>query len=327
MTGAEGVESPGEVVPQTLAVLTRRALLTGSLSALAVPALASCAPSRDGAPPAGATPDGPRPPTAAQRELAELESRFGGRIGVYGWDTGRGARVGHRADERFALCSTYKVLAAAAILRLRTTRPGLLEQRVHYGRGELVAGSPVTEAHVADGMTVAELCAAAITHSDNTAANQLLGLLGGPPQVTAFARTLGDQITRLDRTEPELNVVPPGELRDTSTPAQMATTLRALVLGDALDPTGRDLLTGWLVANTTGGARIRAGLPAGWRVGDKTGTGPAGEANDVAVAWPPNRPPLVISVYTAPADRSARPNDQVIASAAAVVVKALISAS
>jgi beta-lactamase class A len=308
------------------ALLTRRTLLTGSLCALAVPVLGGCA-SRIAGLPAAATPSGMPPPTGAQRELAELESRFGGRLGVYGWDTGSGARLGHRADERFALCSTFKVLAAAAIVRLRSTRPGLLEQRVHYARGQLVAGSPVTEAHLTDGMTVAELCAAAITHSDNTAANQLLGILGGPSQVTAFARALGDQITRLDRTEPELNVVPPGDPRDTSTPAQMATTLHSLVLGDALDPVGRDLLTGWLVANTTGGARIRAGLPAGWRVGDKTGTGPAGEANDLAVAWPPNRQPLVISVYTAPPDRSARPNDQVIASAAAIVARAFATTS
>ena len=272
------------------------------------------------------------PPSAsdqpAEAALAALEASFGGRIGAYALDTGNGATVGHRADERFAMCSTFKVLAAAAILRLRTAQPGLLDRRLRYRREQLVTGSPVTGQHVSDGgMTVWQLCAAAISHSDNTAANLLLDILGGPAQVTAFARTLGDPITRLDRVEPELNVVPPGEQRDTSTPAQMAADLRALVLGDVLDPAGRDLLTGWLLANTTGGTRIQAGLPTGWRVGDKTGTGARGEANDIAVTWPPGRQPLIISVYTAPTDPTAQPNNKAVASAAAILVKALVAPS
>jgi len=263
----------------------------------------------------------------AERALADLETRFGGRLGVFALDTGSGAAIGHRADERFAMCSTFKALAAAAIVRLRGERPGLLDQVVHYTPAQVIDGSPVSGPHVADGMTVSALCKAAIDHSDNTAANLLLGILGGPPAVTAFARTLGDPLTRLDRTEPELNIVPPGELRDTSTPALMAADLRTLVLGDALDPAGRDLLTGWLVGNTTGGTRIRAGLPAGWRVGDKTGTGSRGEANDLAVAWPPGRAPLIIAGYTAPADPAAKPNNQVLADAARIVTKALVPAT
>jgi beta-lactamase class A len=199
-------------------------------------------------------------------------------------DTGSGATLGYRADERFALCSTFKVLAASAVLRLRGQRPGLLDRLVRYDRAQVVSGSPVTSLHVDDGMTVSALCAAAMTHSDNTAGNLLLGILGGPPAVTAFARTLGDPVTRLDRTETTLNDVPVGELRDTTTPARMAANLRALILGDALDPAGRELLAGWLLGNTTGATRIRAGLPAGWRAGDKTGAGDRGEVNDVAVA-------------------------------------------
>jgi beta-lactamase class A len=302
---------------------SRRALLAGCLGGLGLAAV-SCMSS-----PSPATPlSAPAADQDAQAALAALEASFGGRIGAFALDTGNGATVGHRADERFAMCSTFKVLAAAAILRLRTAQPGLLDRRLRYRREQLVTGSPVTGQHVSDGgMTVEQLCAAAITHSDNTAANLLLGILGGPAQVTAFARTLGDPITRLDRLEPELNVVPPGEERDTSTPAQMATDLRALALGDALDPAGRDLLTGWLLANTTGGSRIQAGLPTGWRVGDKTGTGASGEANDLAVAWPPAREPLIISVYTAPTDPAAQPNNKVVASAAAILAKALVAPS
>jgi beta-lactamase class A len=245
---------------------------------------------------------------------------------VHAIDTGSGTTVRHRADERFLMCSTHKVLAAAAIMRLRTSQPGLLDRLIRYDRAQLLDYAPVTTKHVADGMTVAALCEAAITVSDNTAANLLVQQLGGPTAVTEFARTLGDPITRLDRTEPDLNVGAPGDPRDTTTPAAMAADLRALALGDALDPPGRDLLTGWLTANTTGAALIRAGLPAGWRVGDKTGSGAQGEANDIAVVWPPGRAPLVIAVYTAPADPHATTGKATVAQAAAIVAKTLAAA-
>lgn len=308
---------------------SRRTLLAGCLGALPLVAV-GCA-GAAGTPASGvseAPASGGGPAVAeAERALADLETRFGGRLGVFALDTGSGAAIGHRPDERFAMCSTFKVLAAAAIVRLRGDRPGLLDQVVHDTPARVIDGSPVSGPHVADGTTVSALCKAAIDHSDNTAANLLLGILGGPPAVTAFARMLGDPLTRLDRTEPQLNIVPPGELRDTSTPALMAADLRTLVLGDALDPAGRNLLTGWLVGNTTGGTRIRAGLPAGWRVGDKTGTGSRGEANDLAVVWPPGRAPLIISGYTAPADPAAQPNNQVLADAARIVTKALAPAT
>ncbi|MDT7605782.1 MAG: beta-lactamase class [Pseudonocardiales bacterium] len=307
---------------------TRRSLLVGSLGCLGSLGAASLAVTgcttvaRDGAPgAAGAAPSGTVAPDSA---LAALEARFGGRLGVFALDTGNGASVGHRADERFPMCSTFKVLAASAILRLRHTQPGLLDRLVRYSNAQLVSGAPVTSQHIADGMTVAALCQAAIAHSDNTAANLLLTILGGPPAVTAFARTLGDQVSRLDRIEPALNDVPPGELRDTSTPAQMAADLHRLALGDALDPVGRDLLTDWLLGNTTGAERIRAGLPARWRVGDKTGTGSRGEMNDLAVVWLPRRAPLIISVYAVPGDPAAKPDNQVVADAASIVAKALV---
>ncbi|GJE17396.1 Beta-lactamase OXY-2 [Methylobacterium marchantiae] len=159
-------------------------------------------------------------------------------------------------------------------------------------------------------MTIAELCEAAVTLSDNTAANLLLGTMGGSAGLTAQIRAFGDATSRLDRTEPDLNEAIPGDSRDTTTPLAMAETLRRLVIGDALSPASRALLTAWLVGCRTGDARLRAGLPKEWRVGDKTGSGEHDTANDVAVIWPPRRPPLVLTVYlteakTSPEARSA----------------------
>jgi beta-lactamase class A len=280
-----------------------------------------------GAPPAAPSiADPTQAITDAGLALAALEGGFGGRIGVYALDTGSSAEIRHRADERFPLCSTFKALAAAATLRLDSSQPGLLQRRVHWTDDDVVGASPVTASRGRAGMTVAELCAAAIIQSDSTAANQLLLLLGGPAQLTAFARTLGDQLTQLDRREPAVNDVPPGTTRDTTTPAQMAADLRLLVLGDALPPSARNTLTDWMVHSATGADRIRAGLPGGWRVADKTGTGNRAEANDIAVVWPPRHAPLVISIYTAPANQRAAPRSDILASAAATVVKAFTSA-
>jgi beta-lactamase class A len=260
-------------------------------------------------------------------DFAAVERRLNGRLGVYAFDTGSGASVGYRADERFLLCSTGKTLTVAAVLQRSEADPALLDRVITYSQADVLDYAPVTSLHVADGMTVAALCDAAITISDNTAANLLVGLLGGPPAVTAFARSLGDNITRIDRIEPDLNVTSPGDLRDTSTPAQMATNLRALVLGDALAPGPRDRLTDLLKANTTGDKSIRTGVPQGWAVGDKTGTGAQRESNDIAVVWPPNRAPLVIAVYTSPADPHIAKDQSyaVIAQAARIAVSALTS--
>ena len=305
--------------------LPRRALILGGLSGLGA-MLVGCAWNRA---PAAAPPPG-RPPAAntasAEADLAALETRFGGRLGVYAVDTGNGTTVRHRADERFLMCSTSKVLVVAAILRLRQQQPGLLDRLVRYDRSQVLEYAPVTSQHVADGLTVSALCQAAITVSDNTAANLLLQILGGPAAVTSLARTLGDQVTRLDRTEPELNQTAPGDERDTSTPSGFATDLGALTLGNALDPAGRDLLTGWLEGSTTGGKLIRAGLPAGWRAGDKSGSGARGEVNDVAVVWPPGRAPLLLAIYTAPADPASSTGHSTVASAAAIVAKTLVPA-
>lgn len=298
----------------------------GGLAGLGA-ALAGCASKPVTTAPPSSAPSAPSSSAgvaSAEAELAALEGEFGGRVGVYAVDTGDGTTVRHRADERFLMCSTHKALTVSAILRLRDRQPGLLDRVIHYDRSQVLEYAPVTSQHVADGMTVSALCDAAITRSDNTAANLLMQILGGPPAVTEFCRTLGDRITRLDRIEPELNVGAPGDLRDTSTPARMAADLRVLALGDALDPAGRDLLVGWLQASTTGDELIRAGLPADWRVGDKSGAGAHGEVNDVAVVWPPDRAPLVVAVYTVPTDPDSTAGQATVASATAIVAKALV---
>jgi beta-lactamase class A len=299
-------------------VPTRRTVLRGGLG-VAAALVAGCG---GGRPPAPAPPS-PAPVPDPGPALAELERRQGRRIALVALDTGRGRAVRHRADERVLMCSTAKVLIVAAVLRRRLAEPGLLERTIRYTRADLLEYAPATTPRVEEGMTVAALCEAAIVVSDNTAANLLTGLLGGPAATTAFVRTLGDGVTRLDRLEPALNETAPGDERDTSTAAAMTGDLQGLVLGDALDPTGRDLLTGWMAGATTGTQQIRAGLPAGWRVGDKTGSGAQGENHDVAVAWPPGRAPLVLAVYTTPSDPASTNGRATIAEATRIAVGAL----
>jgi beta-lactamase class A len=231
-------------------------------------------------------------------QIRRLEVASGGRLGVAVIDTGDGSRLGYRNTELFPMCSTFKALVAGAVLKKVDAGTEQLSRRIVFAAADVISGSAVTRSRAGgDGMTVAELCEAAITQSDNTAANLLLVSLGGPAAVTAFARTLGDQVTRLDRNEPSLNEAIPGDPRDTSSPDAMASDLQAMVLGKALTPASRDQLAAWLVANKTEDARLRAGLPKDWRVGDKTGTGERGSANDIAVIWPPGRAPLVIVAY------------------------------
>jgi beta-lactamase class A len=262
---------------------------------------------------------------AAYDSLTQLERRMQGRLGVYALDTATGASLRYRADERFLLCSTGKTLTVAAVLRQSEVEPGLLDRVIHYGPSDVLSYAPVTSQHVTEGMTVAALCDAAITVSDNTAANLLVEMIGGPAAVTAFARTLGDDVTRIDRLEPDLNVTTPGDPRDTSTPEQMAKNLQTLVLGDALSDVSRQRLTDLLEANTTGDQTIRAGLPGDWTVGDKTGSGAQGENNDLAVAWPPSAKPLIIAVYTSPRDPGIAVDEshRVIAEAARIAAAAL----
>jgi len=300
--------------------ITRRSVLTAIVGAALTGCGIAAAPATTPAsapPPSAAPPDDP--------DLVALEHRFGGRIGVHALDTGNGATVSHRGGERFLMASTAKLPLAAAVLDRATTEPALLDRLVRYGPEVLLEYAPVTTQNVATGMTVADLCDAALTVSDNTAANLLLELVGGPAAMTAFARGLGDETTRFDRSEPELNVsTGPDDERDTTTPAAIVGSIRAVTLGDGLQPAGREQLTAWLVANTTGDATIRAGVPAGWVVGDKTGTGEQGERNDVGILLPPDRAPLVLAVYTDPDDPDSTAGNATIAEATAIAVRRLV---
>ncbi|MDQ0569600.1 beta-lactamase class A [Variovorax paradoxus] len=260
---------------------------------------------------------------SAEAQLAALESAVGGRLGVAAFDTGSGARVLHRATERFPLCSTFKTMLAAAILARSERDSSLLERRVSYGKSDLLTNSPITEKHLGQGMTVSAMCAATIQYSDNAAANLLMKILGGPAAVTAFARSIGDQTFRLDRWETELNSAIPGDPRDTTSPEAMASSLQRLVLGDALGAAQRSQLETWLLGNTTGATRIRAGVPADWKVGDKTGLGSYGTNNDTGVLWPQAGAPLVLAVYLTFPKQDAPARNDVIASAARIVVNAL----
>ncbi|HYD88658.1 MAG TPA: class A beta-lactamase [Vitreimonas sp.] len=226
--------------------------------------------------------------------LAVLERRLGpgARLGVAALDTANGNRIGYRAEERFAMASTFKwLLAAAALERLDHS------ERIAYAQSDLVAYSPVTETRMAEGMTVSEIAEAAVTVSDNTAANLLLRQLDGPDGFTVWLRQNVDAVTRLDRWEPGLNENAPNDERDTTTPLAQANALNRLLVGDSLRRANRETLRSWMIASTTGRERIRAGLPDDWRVGDKTGTGMNGAHNDVAIAWAPKGDAVLIAVY------------------------------
>ncbi|MDR6675285.1 beta-lactamase class A [Xanthomonas translucens] len=236
-------------------------------------------------------------PDLAQR-LAVIERGSGGRLGVTLLD-GNGATLGgQRQDERFPMCSTFKFLLAAAVLQ-RVDRGELtLQQRVQIRAADMLSHAPVTERHVGGALSVAELCQATMIFSDNPAANLLFPLVGDPPGLTRFLRGLGDTQTRSDRHEPEMNRYAAGDPRDTTTPAAMAATLRALLLGDALQPASRKRLTDWMIDNRTGDACLRAGLTPAWKIGDKTGSNGVDTRNDIAIVWPPGRrTPLLLTAY------------------------------
>lgn len=271
--------------------------------------------------------DAPSPPVGADvhEALAALERNSGGRLGVSAINTGNGIRLQYQADQAFPFCSTFKVILCGAVL----SRPGALDdvlgQRIHFTQTDVVNYSPISKLHVTDGMTVGELCQAALQYSDNTAANMLIGLVGGPAAVTSYARSIGDSTFRLDRMETSLNDALPGDPRDTTTPAAMADSLNTLVIGNTLSADARAQLRIWMQGNTTGDKRIRASAPSGWQVGDKTGTGDYGTANDIAVLWPgTGAAPYVVTIYHTQAQAGATPRDDVIASAAHIVLTAMM---
>ncbi|MDX3973099.1 BKC/GPC family carbapenem-hydrolyzing class A beta-lactamase [Shinella sp.] len=267
--------------------ISRRQALAGAL--LAVPAVSAMAGN------AGAAAGG-----ALEKRLAELEARHGGRLGVAILNLATGVRLGHRTDEKFLMCSTFKALLAGHILARVDREEETLDRRITVRKADLVDWAPVVEKRVGGSISIAELCEATITLSDNAAANLLLAGSGGPKAVTKFLRGMGDDITRLDRTEPTLNYrETPDDERDTTTPVAMVETLRKLIFGDVLSPRSKAQLAAWLVMNKTGDTRLRAGFPADWTTGDKTGTNgdKAGNANDVAVAWSPDRGAVIVTAF------------------------------
>jgi beta-lactamase class A len=308
------------------APLTRRLLLGSAILAPAWSMLPAS--SRAQTPPDADVPELPAAPPAdhkteedADAALSALEKKTGGRLGVSILDTDTNISLGYHEGDRFPLFSTYKALAAGFVLARVDQGKEKLDRRVTFGKEVLVAYSPTTEKHAGgDGMTISELCEAAVTLSDNTAANLLIDSFGGPKALTDWLRSTGDEETRLDRKEPELNEAKKDDPRDTTTPDAVLDTLGLLTLGDTLSDASSALLTGWLVASTTGKDRLRAGVPADWKVGDKTGTGAAGTAADIAIIWPPERGPILVTVYIVDATADAPTLNSVFADIGKMVV-------
>ena len=226
-----------------------------------------------------------------------LEKSSDGMLGVAAIDTGSNEKLNYNGNKRFPFCSTFKFMLAAAILKKSQVNHGLLEKKLHYTKQDLIGWSPITRKNLSGGMTVKQLCRAAITQSDNAAANLLMRLLGGPQAVTRFARSIGDKHFNLVRWETALNTAIPGDVRDTTTPLSMTNSLKAIVFGGVLTTKNKQLIKSWLLENETGAKRIRAGAPRGWVIGDKTGTGDYGSTNDIGIIWPPKCNPIVISLY------------------------------
>jgi beta-lactamase class A len=287
---------------------TRRGLLKAGLATSVVVATSS---------PARAA-----PPSAVPSQLRELEQTYGARLGVYARNTRTGAVVAHRAHERFAMCSTFKTIVAAAVLRDHD-RCAPLDRLIHFPPTDILPNSPVTGPKLDTGVTVAEACAGAIRYSDNTAGNLLLRQVGGPAGLTRFFRSIGDEVSRLDRWETDLNTAVPGDLRDTTTPEAMGRDYERLMLGRALDRPDREQLVTWLTGNTTSTLRFRAGLPQGWVLGDKTGTGAYASAHDVGVAWTTRGTPVLLSVLSSKDTADAPVDNPLIAEAARIIAAAL----
>lgn len=254
-------------------------------------------------------------------ELRALERRAKGRLGVYVLDPARGVRFGWRESERFAHCSSFKMSLAAMILAKADRKEIDPAEVLHWTRADMLSVSPVTETRIDTGLAVEDLAHAIVVTSDNTAANVLLRRFGGPEQLTRFWRSIGDNVSRLDRYEPELNVTPPGTELDTTTPAAMAATTAALINGKTLSPASRAKLKAWMTETKTGRDRIRSGFPAGWDSGDKTGTGIGKTKHtyvDLAFGGPAGRAPLIVTAYFEPA-RLVEPMDPVATGALAEV--------
>lgn len=302
--------------------LSRRGLLVGAAAVACAAPVALPAVNDTVAPVKNRAAGKPTEADAAGR-LAALEKREGGRLGVTAWDTATGRRIQHRSGERFGMCSVFKFLAAGAILKRVDQGTEHLDRRIEYGAGDLLEYAPVAKEHVSRGrLTLGELCAAAVQWSDNTAANLVLQVLGGPAVVTAFIRSTGDQVTRLDNIETRLNVVLPGEAHDTTTATSMVGLLNSVVLGNVLSAGSRSLLQGWMLDAKVGAHRLQAGLPAGWRIAHKTGTWDD-QTNDVGVIWPPNRAPIIVAALYSRGDTRSAQRENVLHEVGRIVATSL----
>lgn len=264
----------------------------------------------------------PEQETNREEAFKELEDEFDARLGVYATDTGSDQIISYRSNERFAYASTFKVLAAGAILQ--TASIDDLEKVITYSQEDLVTYSPVTENHVDDGMKLKEIMEAAVRYSDNTAGNLMLEELGGPDGLEEKLREVGDETIEMDRMETDLTEAAPGDTRDTSTPKALAESLEKYVLSDLLPEDKRDLLIDWITGNETGDTLIRAGAPEGWEVGDKSGAGGYGTRNDIAVVWPPDhKAPIIIAILSSRDAADADYDDALIEEAARRVIEQL----
>jgi len=269
-------------------------------------------------------PTADNPKESGNANFAQLETRTKSRIGVAAVDLSTNRRVDYRAEERFLMCSTFKVLAAAAVLKRVDENKEKLDRFVTYGEAQLLSYAPVTRAHMKEGgLALETLCAAAVEQSDNTAANLLLESIGGPEKVTELARSLGDKFTRLDQTEPELNVARPGQDDNTTTPAAMCADLQRLLTSDFLTTASRTKLEGWMRQNQTGSKLIRAALPSDWQVGDKTGRSGDGATNDIAIVRPPGGGPIFLAIYTVDPSETPEAREKLVAEVAKTAIALL----
>lgn len=256
--------------------------------------------------------------------IADLEKQNGGRLGVAVISLSGERLLSVRGNERFAMCSTFKALLGAAVLARVDAQRESLGRMISYQESDLLDYAPITKDNLAaGGMSIAALNEASIQYSDNTAANLLLDTIGGPAALTAFLRSLGDTTTRLDRNEPSLNTNLANDDRDTSTPSAMASSMQKLFYGKTLSLTSKEQLKAWMFGNTTGDARLKAGFDKNWLIGDKTGTGPHGAVNDIAIVYPRGLPPFVIAVFNTGSSASAEVKNKVIADVASLVAVSL----
>lgn len=258
--------------------------------------------------------------TTVERVANKIEAR----VGFAAYDLESGRRWEYQANQRFSLSSTFKTLACAALLHRVDVGTERMDRRVHFSESDLVTYSPITEKFAGrQAMTLSQLCEAALTTSDNTAANLILRALGGPTAITTFAKSLGDDVTRLDRWETQLNEARPGDHRDTTTPNAMVNNLQSLLLGEALSVASRKQLADWLKRNQVADGLFRAVVPNDWIVADRTGAGGFGSRSITAFMWPPQRQPIIVALYLTQTEATFSERNEAIAEIGAAIVARL----